>query len=203
MKKPAIIIVVVLLLVLAIGAAGLYYLKAFAAEKKTLLDAARTQARINELSSGCEAYRQATNYYPGQDYPDALGNGDERYSGSQWLARALFGLPKNSGAAQPIYCSYKSSDLIQDRDQPYVLSDRNEEFPSAICYYPSRLGRTGLQQFVEQDNAVHTSGRTGGSFLDLIRDPLHPSTPFNPDTFLLIAPGADRKYFTRDDCRNW
>lgn len=152
---------------------GLLVPNVYAARLRVL--AARSQARINELAGGCEAYRQATNYYPGQQYyhnsvrAPAIGaySPNKEYLGSQILAACLFGLTiadldtGNLQAQPPMYCSYRTSDLLTPAPSLQVsngaggllssrlpvyglVSDRFSGAETGIAYYPSILGRTGF-----------------------------------------------------------
>jgi hypothetical protein len=77
-----------------------------------------------------------------------------------------------------------------------------------VLYYPSRLGSRGLAQYVEADNAVYTIGHAGGNFLEfIVNRAVHPrgtrSIPHRAGSFLVIAAGRDRLYFTGDDIANF
>ena len=54
------------------------------------------------------------------------------------------------------------------------------------------------------DNEAHT-GAGRAAFYTAITDDRFPGggTPHQAGRFLLIAPGADREYFTPDDLTNW
>jgi hypothetical protein len=81
----------------------------------------------------------------------------------------------------------------------------------SVCYYPARLGQTGLGQFVEGDNTAYTTGttwmapQTGKTFNDYITDTRLPATPtpYNAGSFILIGAGIDGLYGTLDDVRNY
>jgi hypothetical protein len=78
-----------------------------------------------------------------------------------------------------------------------------------ICYYPSRPGTGGrppADQYAYDHNNVHTDDHCApGDFHEFIEDPRYddPARPVRDGEFLLIAPGADRRYFTQDDVVNY
>jgi len=157
-----------------------------------------TYKRINELSDGCSVYKSDTKFFPGQQTLDWVG----RNSGAQVLARAMF-----TGDGQwptSYYAAYRAGDLIDANGRRNVISDQYDD-PMPILYYPSRIGVSGVAQYVEADNAVHSDPHKGGDFQAFIRDTRFGAsdTPHMEDEFLLIAPGDDRKYFTDDDIVNW
>ncbi len=176
---------------------------------------AKTSARVAELAGGCMMYHTQNEYYPGQGYSGELAGSGGNFTGSQWLAKSLFydsdATPKYP---QPQYALLKASeDLIDPKQSDSdgfnigTISDRNtaERETMPILYYPARLGESGLGQYKEADNTTHTSGRTGGTFSDFIKDERFDgsgsTTPYSPKKFLIIAAGKDRKYFTDDDIR--
>ena len=187
--------------------------------------ATRSKARITELSIGASAYSQASSgLYPGQLYPNMLTGGGGPYTGTQWLAACLFGIPYSrlSLAFNPAghpdanslfapYVSGTGGDLIQAGTGPrsWSIWDKFPRgVPMSFCYYPARLGATGLGQFVEADNTAYTSGTAwlGGSFNAFITDQrltTTPPTPYNAGSFLLFGPSIDGKYGSLDDGKNF
>jgi len=176
--------------------------------------AANTNATIQSLSGGIQQYyTENNNVYPGQNVPSSF------VYGSHWLMRAMF---TRKGATSVNYSAAPAADFPLDAYVPikagliqrstsgtdYSNAWLGDGYPSpmAICYYPARLGGSGLSQYTENDNTTHTSGKTGGTFSDFIKDTrldTGGNTPYRSGQYLLIAPGSDRKYFTRDDVRNW
>ncbi|HAU36429.1 MAG TPA: hypothetical protein DCX07_01765 [Phycisphaerales bacterium] len=175
--------------------------------------AANTNATIQSLSGGIQQYyTENNNVYPGQNVPSTF------VYGSHWLMRAMF---TRKGATSVNYSAAPAADFPLDAYVPikaglirdntgtnYSSAFLGDGYPSpmAICYYPARLGVSGLGQFVEGDNSTHTTGNTGGTFSDFIKDTrldTGGNTPYRSGQYLLIAPGSDRKYFTRDDVKNW
>ncbi|MCK4601005.1 MAG: prepilin-type N-terminal cleavage/methylation domain-containing protein [Phycisphaerae bacterium] len=163
--------------------------------------AAESTARIQALAGAIMSFHRDHHYYPGQRGSNPYG------SRSEWLARAMFtdeDATPPSFPASSKYMSFKEG-WLYDTD---VLSDG---FPRemAICYYPARLGGSGLGQYVYADNDVFTNpAPTDGNeaeFHNFIEDTRFGETgaPYNPGEFLLIAPGKDREYFTSDDPKNW
>ncbi len=191
---------------------------------------ANTIARIQQLSDAATQFRLGegdSRYYPGQDdvseWKDNAG-----LTGSQLLAFHAFDYVDTSATPDPSYdyadvsngnfeprsgyVDYKQGYLFNPTDEggpdrPRSISDGMKP-PMTICYYPSRLGQTGLDQYVYSDNSAYTDGNTGGNndsdeFDSFITNDRFGDQPWNDGGFLLIAPGADRLYFTSDDIRNW
>jgi type II secretory pathway pseudopilin PulG len=169
--------------------------------------ATKTRARMKELENGIDAYHGRIGYYPGQ-----VGY-DNSYTGSQWLARAMYTplQAKNEGG-DPLdefptnaFCEYVDKHLFKDGNREYTLSDLFGK-PMAICYYRSNIKeRHTLDQYAYDHNKDHTGGdKNKGEFEEVIRDPAEPAgtLPHNDGQYLLIAPGADREYFTSDDVNN-
>ena len=195
-----------------------------ALSKATKLAAcSRTRARISELAAGCEAYHTDNGYYPGQQYHSELMGDGGSFTGSQWLAKALFTDPSTTPSfPQAKYAPlHVEDDLINhpnhSEDTP-TISDRDDSSgaPMPILYYPARLGVSGLRQYKEADNAPYTQGvhwqypsddTTGGQtpFEKYIKDRRFQgnssTTPYRPQQFLMIAAGMDRKYGTDDDIK--
>ncbi|MGC9454191.1 MAG: type II secretion system protein [Phycisphaerae bacterium] len=174
----------------------------------------RTRARIQALGQGAHQFKADFGYFPGQNPRDdnsLLDNG----RGSALLGKFLF---ENEDGDFPIekYVGYEEG-LVATSDNygpqsydEYTLLDGTKN-QMAICYYPSRPGRTGLNQYDEDDNSQYTQGNTGGPFDEFIRDPRFDDDdtvdssdqPRKSEEFLLIAPGRDQEYFTSDDITNW
>ena len=180
---------------------------------------ARAQTRIAELTQGIAGFRSEKNYYPGQYGLDGL-------TGSQKLAEELFGPnldePNIRYASCTLDSDHKKSDLFDPNvvspnycsmSRPNSISDRFGGRPMAILYYPARQGGTGVDQYVEADNAPYFvnnaqaddsfDGWYKGSFGAFITDTRVGGRPYNSGTFLLMAAGMDRKYGTEDDAKNW
>lgn len=73
----------------------------------------------------------------------------------------------------------------------------------AVCYYYPRPGKLGLDAFVEADNSAYTEANKGGTFQELLRTLRQRNPAYWARAPLLVAPGADRRYFTDDDIVNW
>jgi prepilin-type N-terminal cleavage/methylation domain-containing protein len=197
---------------------------------------AQTKTRVESLSRGCDLYKQEYGLYPGQRYMNDGAKGIQgcggTFTGSQVLACSMYGytytdITNANAIRRGVFDTYKdefvqtieadadkNGTLAVNETLPNVLTDG---FPRgkwlAIAYYPSRLGYTGTDQYLELNNKPHTGytpvniGAT--AFNTYILDPKFPAVsgfparPFRPNEFLIIAPGADRKYFTADDIRNF
>jgi len=189
--------------------------------------AAKAQARIMELSQGCNMFKRATGYYPGQLDSDQLAGSTPAgpYTGSQVLAACMFEYSydkigdADSGATEG-YASLSPSDLISVESRRNTISDRFGSSVAngamALLYYPSRLGVTGLNQYKEGDNAAYTGGvnwptagatKGANDFEKYITSQkisgVNSTTPYNDGEFLLMAAGSDREYGTAYDVKNW
>ncbi|HDY65299.1 MAG TPA: type II secretion system protein [Phycisphaerae bacterium] len=122
----------------------------------------RSKAALHELSAGALAYQKDTGYYPGQQYPGILGNGNGQFNGSQVLAACVYGLrlgemgtsdegkigyPTGESSPTSPYVSYKKEKVLLDESPStyftaFVPSDLFPD-PLPILYYPSRLGNNG------------------------------------------------------------
>ena len=180
--------------------------------------AAKTHARIMELSQGCNMFKRATGHYPGQLDTDELTGSGGSYTGSQVLASCMFDYDyADIGNADPGatggHASLSPADLISIEGKLNTMSDRFGSSVSggamALLYYPSRLGVSGLNQYVEGDNAAYTGGVTwaGTTFAEYIKSQkilgVASTTPYNDEEFLLMAAGSDREYGTAYDVKNW
>ena len=186
----------------------------------------RAKTRIARLANGAASYQKEHGFYPGQEYPgkvDGGGGTGESYSGSQILAAAMFGYDIESagsvdndinGTPEPTnkWVSYEAgilSTLGPDADKrPHTISDGFSN-PMAICYYPSQMtGGNQVSQFDEDANIVYTAppyqgpDATDDTFISRITHP-RLGGAVNAGGVLLIAPGPDRLYFTKDDLKNW
>jgi len=184
----------------------------------------RTRARVSELAAGCEAYHTDNGYYPGQQYHSELMGDGGSFTGSQWLAKALFTNPSTTPSfPQARYAPLRVGDDLFDYQDggntyPNTISDRDDSTgtPMPILYYPARLGVSGLGQYKVGDNSVYKNsdgsdvnwggnGTGQSAFEQYIKDRRFggdaSTTPYRPQQFLMIAAGMDRKYGTKDDIR--
>jgi len=193
--------------------------------------ATQSQARINGLADGAEAYHQDHSLYPGQFY-SSLWRGN--YTGTQVLGACLFGYSFNEidGAPEPTnaYAQYQEDDLITYRGKKNSVSDRFALDPMTVLYYPSQLAITGMNQYVWEDNSDYLYYSIAGgeedtnsgfhkkaledskiatpeeAFVEYITDPRFAGAsaePYKPGEFLLIGAGVDRLFGTTDDLKNW
>ena len=171
------------------------------------LGSARARVRVTELSQGAIQYfiESGNRWYPAQTDPSRIGSGEGQLTGAQVLAIELFFIgTSREDVPDTRYCSCNERALM-DADGRYpVLSDLWAEGPMPVLYYPARRGYEDMEQYVYEDNRAHTHGHEGGDFREFIRDARsHEPIPHNAGSFLLIAPGIDRMYFTKDDITNW
>lgn len=188
----------------------------------------RAKTRITRLANGAASYQKEYGFYPGQEYPGLVDNASAvgtTYSGSQVLAAAMFGYDIETepsggssdndieGTPEPInkWVSYEAgllSALGPDADKrPHTISDGFPN-PMAICYYPSQMtGGNAVSQFDEEANSVYTDDPYQGTLASDEFDTRITHSilggAVNAGGVLLIAPGPDRLYFTKDDLKNW
>jgi len=193
---------------------------------------AATRARISALASACEMYRLDTagqRYYPGQQYPEMLLGTTDRFpsdtalpekpkmTGSEVLALSLFNAKKGTATDRAgfravtsgAYLNYADDWFLKKDSTNLIITDLTND-NKAIVYYPSRVGQTGkdgtvFNAFSYQDNATLTDPYGGDitAFNKFIENPKFTNTPYNEKTFLLMAPGIDRTYFSPDSPRNF
>ena len=145
-----------------------------------------------------------------------------RFTGSQVLAAHLFGL-YDEDATDPyhalveddpvsidgcpliprsLYAKYESSMFKTIDGRRYTIVNTRPT-PKPICYYVSDAN-SGPRQYHFSDNEVYTGG-SEAELLNCIGDPYasDSSIPARDRMFLLIDPGKDGKYFSKDDSLNW
>lgn len=157
---------------------------------------------------------------------------EDAWSGSQWLARALL-TPAGAEYGEEEDPNWMASDgdlhwpaenyivdphrMLEKRDgevlAPTGPADRDNDpafvdaflDPKPIHYWPSKLGREGRPADRQYNPHHGRASQDGVEFIDYIKvDPGDDdSLPVNDGTFILISPGADRRYFTRDDVTNF
>lgn len=183
----------------------------------------RASALIAGLSNGALLYKTDHHYFPGQQYVNKLpgGGGEWEFTGSQFLAAAMYGYTFddiNTSSPRPVstdFMDYEPRHLFTWKagttdERRNTISDMFPT-PMPICYYPSRMGPTGRNQYKESDNSIYTNGAKGtgprDTFANRIRHRLLETGTGNlavmDRQFLLISPGRDRKYFTQDDINNF
>ena len=182
--------------------------------------ATKSQQRVLNLANGTVAYYKDNGIYPGQ-----AGWGKDRLNdqtatgltGSQLLAKALFSDIDGTGFPKSNYATYDTTTtLFTISSKPNTIGDcwpGNQVM--AICYYPARLGETGVGMFHggpaqnADDNWAYTTGNISGTFTfatAIQAFPANgalPATPYKANQFIIIAPGPDRKYFNADDKNNF
>jgi len=183
----------------------------------------RASALIAGLSNGALLYKTDHHYYPGQQYVNKLPDPADPYNtgvtGSQFLAAAMYGYTFNdieTLSPRPVstdFMDYEPRHLFTwegkyGEDNLVRRNTISDMFPTPmpICYYPSRMGPTGTNQYKKSDNKVYTDKARGTGSRDTFawriwNKPL--GTAVMDRQFLLISPGRDRKYFTQDDINNF
>lgn len=134
--------------------------------------AARTMARLTQLSNGATQFKSDTGYYPGQRNAAELMESDPNgpYTGSQVLAMAMFDFvfnpadPGDPNNAEPKshYINYTSEMLATIAGRPFTFSDGSND-AMAILYFPARLGydpNEVYQIYKYDDNSVYAKSAT-------------------------------------------
>ncbi len=170
----------------------------------------RAMARMEEIKNGLDGFKSDNDgLYPGQDkpYTQWLKGG---MTGSELLCRTLFYDKSNQDDPFPRsgYMSYDEDRMIRYEGEDDLMSDdfgQGESMP--ILYYPARAGRarkasvSGYQStFVGKDNSSISKPRDQ-SWSKFVTD--ENGRAYNPRSYLLIAPGLDRTYFSQDDHKNF
>ncbi len=192
--------------------------------------AAEASTRVKALTQGAEQYKGDHDLYPGQHHPEKLAGSGGGFTGSQVLAACLFGydyddIGDNSPPARSLYAEYRPGDLFTYKGEKNTVSDRygSEGDDMAVLYYPSRMDTFNVQQYKEGDNSDYLDGGadyefeeihqyTGNkphmndSFAKFIRESRFRSDddhPVNPNAFLMLGSGPNRRYGDDDDWKNW
>lgn len=195
------------------------------------IGAVKTQARITSLATGAVSFYKDNGFYPGQcDLPSTWAGGINQgfhnmktrlenadpaaaLTGSQVLARSLFYNPADTPAPTTLKSNY--AQYVPDETCPtdpaisskdYTIGDCwPKRQAMAICYYPARIGATGMSMYKEADNKAYTDGShaTTDTFVNAIKHPAMGSVPFKMGQFIILAPGLDRQYFNADDVTNY
>ena len=160
---------------------------------KRQADLVKTQSFVSSLGVKCEGYYKDEEYYPGQeDFSELVSNGGA-YTGSQLLAKLL---------VEKGHIEFGERELLDngpDNDPATggTISDGWSD-AKAILYYPARLGKTGVNQYVYGDNSSLTTGNgeDSGAFRNYITDTRFGGDgPYNGGKFILIGANSKRKYY--------
>jgi prepilin-type N-terminal cleavage/methylation domain-containing protein len=219
-------LVELLIVISIIGLLATILLPALSRAKVLAYDA-KCRAWVRSLADACTAYKLATQYYPGQQYPNELKGNGGNYTGTQVMAASLFGLTYADitrsdlvdriadGTITPTgrYEAYTPGDLGTFSNQSGSVSDRLSD-ARPVLYWPWRLGTNDSTQCKFQDNAVYgVDAFTAASFTGSPDTPpagfgpasimakLNTSMPVGDQAFVLIAAGIDRVFGTDDDIR--
>ena len=183
----------------------------------------KSQQRVTSLANGAVAFFKDNGVYPGQsDLPATWGTGLNlgfndlktklnagTLTGSQVLARALFSDVDGSGFPRGNYAQYQAGETLPVpgiAGKDYTIGDCWPKGQTmALCYYPARIGETGVAMFHEADNTAYTTGNitSGKTFATAITHPAMAGTPVKANQFIIIGPGLDRTYFGPDDVSNF
>ena len=158
--------------------------------------AAKTRSAIRELSAGAHAYESEYDYFPGQKRGSSLP------TGSLALGKCVWGTenkPMNK------FVPFKEEKVMgTSAPNSRIPSDRSPD-AMPLLYYPSKMDATGdtvAACFTVGDNSSLPGSPNLSSYASEAMNSLL-DKPYHYDTFLIIAAGADREYFTDDDLTNW
>ena len=159
----------------------------------------KTRSAIRELSAGAHAYESEYDYFPGQKRSPA-----SMPTGSLALGECLWGPPSATTALNSFVPFKEEKVMGKSAPESRIPSDR---FPDAmpLLYYPSKMDATGdtvAACFTVGDNSSLPGSPNLSSYASEAMNSLL-DKPYHYDTFLIIAAGADREYFTDDDLTNW
>lgn len=177
----------------------------------------QTEARIQSLEDGIDGFYSFSGryYYPGQTPrgQNVLGNA---LTGSRLLAQALW-TPREEdyiaadagdlpgGYPTGAYTGHSDNYEMSYQGVDHLLSDDFSGDLMPILYYPACPGTQGkdadAQYKYKHNQAISTPGGEEADFYEFISE--DGDRPYNPGKYLLIAPGADREYFTADDITNF
>lgn len=191
---------------------------------------AKSTAAIQELASGAMQYKSEYNYYPLQTpYPSSFSSKASAAFGAYMLGYDVTNAA-NTAFISPDDHTIATS-LQHDRKP--IISESNDRFSTggsgslaeytpldqwkkgdelAVLYYPSNIGNDGTtfnSVFTDDINSDYgatlpvTSDHDKFNLRDTKFGTGSDSRIFNADSFLLIAPGIDRAYFTGDDIKNF
>lgn len=157
----------------------------------------KSKTRIGELNDGCLKYKQDMKYYPGQS-GTAVPSGSN--TGAKILAEAMFSEVDSNGnitrSGMSKYATYKEPDMLTKDDGSKYTGTISDCFPGEkrpIVYYPSRIGVSGTDQYVVDDNKDITG--PWSSFPTDIKDGrFGTDNPHMDGKFILVGPGPNRTY---------
>jgi prepilin-type N-terminal cleavage/methylation domain-containing protein len=177
-----------------------------AAIRKAKIAEGRTY--LNAIAQSCEKFKLDHRTYPGQrDFPGLLKATYSTKMG-ELLAKSLmyydFGTKQLSGGpVQSGYIEFKKDGVTRD-----CFSDKFGGAEQPILYYPAKRGNSGTDNIAvafeaNANSTVITNGDTLSSGTGLPTDTgegaycwdTQTQKVYNYDSYLLIAPGDDRKYF--------
>jgi len=226
-RRPAAFTLIELLVVIGIIALLLGILLPAFGRVQDLSRSAATQARVTSLADACEMFKQEYGGYPGvtrwpiHSDPNALllqSLNSGKFSGSQVLAMCLLDYQPESQEGWVPMSTYRRdmglpaqpdrrlTDLTDsafdiDGSKTGVTYAVLDAFPDQepILYYVARPGQVGVQGIYKwADNAGFGLQTEFHTFISR-----EPNRPYRYDSFILIAPGIDRQWFTGDDNRNF
>lgn len=193
--------------------------------------ATKTRAIVMSLSGGILQFKLDTGYYPGQKDTTVLSsNKGSCYLSNQLIDFSEYITDRANKLPKSKYCDYTKDFLLTTYSnlEDNAISDGFPNGPLPILYYPSRIGSDGSvdQSFAYADNSSYTTDYNQTDFQKFISKtdaflngnqiqdtdwPKNSSASYDAtkyaaqksDEFILIGAGADRKFFTHDDVKNW
>lgn len=193
---------------------------------------AKSAAAIQELSAGAMQYKSEYGCYPLQTgIPNSGTYGSKISAAFGRLMLGYITVPGGGTSIDFKSSTYDRNPIVAESNDRFALTNsydfkkqgggtiseqytpldqwkKGEEM--AILYYPSNIGNDGTtlsSVFDIDSNDTYASPKDLNDFSSTLRDNKFgtgsDSRIYNSDSFLLIAPGINREYFTDDDLKNF
>lgn len=168
----------------------------------------QTKVRIENLSNGCELYRNEKLFYPGQDAYSAMGTKASGYLASCVLKDANNNFPASGYAAYETGMLGWVHPTVSAQSDPNAVVDPFTD-RMAILYFPYDKDNS---RFVAPSTLFTTSTQCNYAYIttsvtNVASSPYSLTdanmTATKKDRFLLIGAGKNRLFGDSDDVKNW
>lgn len=158
-------------------------------------------SRLQQISDGVRMYVCDHNILPGTiEGTSSTTRGTVKQTGSELLVKAMFA---DKDGKLSTYGYAVTDKFMTFKGVENLIGDSYYKPPMPILYYLARRQGNLQDRFDEADNEAITNGCTGGefrSFLSRRENSVEGGGMSHEDkSFMLIAAGKDRLYFTDDD----